>query len=152
MTEREIITEQQNSGVRYLMQVGMFIHAYEGAAFAVARVTGYKIRLVHRKGGDIRMLGFGAAQLEGVSRQMADQGMPLQQVDERLWTFEGGDDSEDGLLVSKPSAPAEPQGGDNMAHPAEGVLRELLDYNLAASTPMEAMLFLSDLQRRYGKK
>ena len=84
MTEREIITEQQNSGVRYLMQVGMFIHAYEGAAFAVARVTGYKIRLVHRKGGDIRMLGFGAAQLEGVSRQMADQGMPLQQVDERL--------------------------------------------------------------------
>ena len=152
MTEREIITEQQNSGVRYLMQVGMFIHAYEGAAFAVARVTGYKIRLVHRKGGDIRMLGFGAAQLEGVSRQMADQGMPLQQVDERLWTFEGGDDSEDGLMVSKPSAPAEPQGGDNMAHPAEGVLRELLEYNLAASTPMEAMLFLSDLQRRYGKK
>ena len=133
MTERDIIAQQSQTGLRYLLQVGMFIHAYEGAAFVMARVTGYKIRQVHRKGGDIRMLGFSAAQLEGVSRQMADQ-------------------SEDGLMVSKPSAPAEPQGGDNMAHPAEGVLRELLEYNLAASTPMEAMLFLSDLQRRYGKK
>lgn len=77
MTEQEIVEQQALGPTCYLMQVGMFIHAYEGAAFAMHRLTGYKVRLVHRKKGDIRMLGFQATQLENVKNLMAEAGITL---------------------------------------------------------------------------
>lgn len=154
MTEQKIIALQASGPTRYLMQVGMFVHAYEGAAFAMARLTGYKVRRVHRKAGDIYMLGFNAEQVESVSNRLRGAGIALTKETEGLWTFEGGDTSVDlSLVTAKPkptnSAPV------NTGVPAaaeQSLTDEVLGYNLAASTPMAAMLFLSDLQQRYGKK
>lgn len=129
------------------MQVGMFIHAYEGAAFAMARLTGYKVRRVHRKAGDIRTLGFTASQLDSITAKLKEAGITLRQEAEGLWVFEGGDATEDESLVAEPKPAKAPK-----PEVEKTLLDEVLGYNLAASTPMAAMLFLSDLQQRYGKK
>ena len=153
MTEKEIVELQRSGDTRYLMQVGMFIHAYEGAAFAMARLTGYKVRLVHRKTGDIRMLGFNASQMESVWELMRKAGIILNEKGEKLWAFEGGDTTEDSGLITQPKPRKEKVVEAQTTAAVENTLAdEVLAYNLAASTPMEAMLFLSDLQRRYGKQ
>ena len=148
MTEQEIIALQASGPTCYLLQVGMFVHAYEGAAFAMARLTGYKVRRVHRKAGDIRLLGFTATQLDGVTAKLKEGGITLHKEAEGLWYFEGGDTSEDLSLIveTKPAKVAV------SATAEKTLLDEVLGYNLATSTPMAAMLFLSDLQQRYGKK
>lgn len=129
----------------------MFIHAYEGAAFAMHRLTGYKVRLVHRKKGDIRMLGFQATQLENVKNLMAEAGITLRDEAQGLWSFEGGDTTEIAVDAPVTQPAGKPQTSNESQAANEPLLDVILGYNLAASTPMEAMLFLSDLQRRYGK-
>lgn len=88
----------------YLLQMGMFLHAYDRAAFVVARVTGYRIRRVHRSWGDLLMLGFAAPQLDSVRERMVAAGIELRCDDEqrRLWSFVGGDDTFDEALVDEP--------------------------------------------------
>lgn len=152
MTEQEIIARQGDGSECYLLQVGMFVHAYEGAAFAMARLTGYKVRRVHRKAGDIHMLGFSASQLDSVSKRLQQAGVTVRQQGEGLWTFAGGDTTVDESLIAagKPASARADKAG--ITPSAQTLLDEVLGYNLAASTPMAAMLFLSDLQQRYGKK
>ena len=149
MTEQNILKLQaEDPTTCYLLQVGLFVHAYEGAAFAVARVTGYQIRTVHRRAGDVRVLGFGVAQLASVIERLHAAGITVRLEADGLWTFEGGDTTEDVSLVAAAKTPKK-------AVPAAAektLLDEVLGYNLAASTPMAAMLFLSELQQRYGKK
>lgn len=154
MTERDIIAQQEAADVRYLMQVGMFVHAYEGAAFAVARVTGYQIRTVHRRAGDIRMLGFGVAQLPAVVERLQAAGITVRQETDGLWIFTGGDTTEDASLIApaKPAKQRRAEAAEESSVSSDSLLAEVLGYNLAASTPMAAMLFLSELQQRYGKK
>ena len=128
--------------------MGIFINAYEGAAFALARVTGYKVRRLHRKTGDICTLGFNVSELENVTTLLKGSGITLKKEAEGLWSFEGGDTSIDYSMI------VEPKHAKSVKSPAgeKSLLDEVLGYNLAASTPMAAMLFLSDLQQRYGKK
>jgi hypothetical protein len=162
MTEQQVIALQAQSGRSYLLQVGLFVHAYEGAAFAMARLTGYKVRRVHRRKGDVVLLGFSSRQLDAVCQRLREAGIEVSQEAEGLWAFEGGDTTADERLVSavatdKPAtaAPVEPMtpAPADAATPAERMLAaEVLGYNLATSTPMAALLFLSDLQQRYGKK
>ena len=90
MTEQEIIEKQQATGISYLMRVGLFFHAYNGAAFALARLTGYQVRRVHRRQGDIFQAGFTANSFDKVRGQLADAGITLQGGGD-LWWFEGGD-------------------------------------------------------------
>lgn len=69
MTEQELIEKQQQSdnGATYLMKVGMFFHAYEAGAFALARATGYRIKRKPRKGGrEVLVAGFPAESLDTV--------------------------------------------------------------------------------------
>ena len=143
MTEQEIIKEQQATGINYLMRVGLFYHAYDGAAFALARLTGYQVRRVHRRQGDIFLTGFSATSFDKVRTVLADAGITLQ-GDGDLWWFEGGDTSEDLSMVSEPK-PAKVEKPE-----ADGLLKEVMAFNLSASTPMDAMIFLSNLQRKYG--
>lgn len=59
MTEQEIIEEQLATGINYLMRVGQFYHAYDGAAFALARLTGYQVPRLHRYDLGSRMVDYG---------------------------------------------------------------------------------------------
>ena len=54
MTEQELIDRQRarNDGTFYLMKVGMFYHAYDAGAYALARTMGYRVKCKPRKGGD----------------------------------------------------------------------------------------------------
>ena len=49
MTEKEILQEQESNNQKafYLIAVGMFYHAYGCGAFALARVTGYRVLRGH---------------------------------------------------------------------------------------------------------
>ena len=60
MTEIEILDRQEQTGNRefYLMLIGRFYHAYGCGAFALARVTGYHVRRIQRKQGEVCVLGF----------------------------------------------------------------------------------------------
>lgn len=104
MTEKELIELQQSSGKQYLMLVGQFFHAYQGAAFALARVTGYQVRKVKRRSGVFYMLGFNASQLSKVTDQCAAWGITFQKEDLQglLYSFAGGDTTINEQLVSQP--------------------------------------------------
>lgn len=102
MTEHEVLTLQQQTGRFYVVMMGPFYHAYDGAAFALARVMGYQIHRKHRKSGPLCQLGFGVAQMGKVRECCARQGIVLQPEDQRgmLFSFVGGDPTPDESLVS----------------------------------------------------
>ena len=108
MTEQQLLALQRDSGRWCLMQVGQFYHAYEGAAFALARLTGYRVRRMRRRTGSVCVLGFSILQLEKVRQRCAEQGVILRQDDDagHLWSFTGGDGTPDEGMVSPPKSPS----------------------------------------------
>ena len=63
MTEQELIRKQEEGGneTLYLMKVGMFFHAYDAGAFALARLMHYRVKRKARKGGrEVLVAGFPA--------------------------------------------------------------------------------------------
>ena len=61
MTEQELIRKQEEGGneTLYLMKVGMFFHAYDAGAFALARLMHYRVKRKARKGGrEVLVAGF----------------------------------------------------------------------------------------------
>src|SRR5574344_537423 len=68
MKETDIIALQKNSNGKnmYLVKVGMFYHAYDSAAFAIARLMHYKVKRKHRRNGDVLVAGFPIPQLENI--------------------------------------------------------------------------------------
>ncbi len=102
---------QHSTGVQYLMLVGQFYHAYQRAAFALTRITGYKVLKIERKSGTYYKLGFSIKQLPQVIALCAAQGIELRKEDSRglLYSFMGGDTSFDAALVSQPKAKAQPK-------------------------------------------
>ena len=105
MTEKQVLDLQQTSQRLYLLMVGSFYHAYNEAAFALSRITGYKILPKQRKQGTIYQLGFGVKQIDSIKQRCAEHGIELKMEDDKglLWSFAGGDTSFDASLVSKPN-------------------------------------------------
>ena len=59
MTESEVIAEQAKGNSCFLIKIGMFYHAYNEGAYALAKITGYKVKTKQRKRlGTIYVLGF----------------------------------------------------------------------------------------------
>ena len=85
----------------YLQLRGTFWRAFDGGAFALARVTGYQIKRL--KTIDRYLLGFNMAALEKVLEKMRAAGMTHSdyEVGQTLITFSGGDPTPYGTLVSK---------------------------------------------------
>lgn len=104
MTEKELLELQTATGRQYLMLVGQFYHAYNGAAFALARVTGYQVRKVQRRSGTFYVLGFNAQQLPKVKEQCAAWGISVKQEDFNglLYSFAGGDTTVNEAMVTAP--------------------------------------------------
>lgn len=160
MSEQEIIQSQQDGRRHYLLLVGMFYHAYEGAAFALGRITGYRIRKVHRKQGDVRVLGFVATQFDRVRVMLADRGIQLHRGDDegRLWWFEGGDPTPDESMITDASSGKERQKTVNdqptphsSAEHDHAIAEAVMHFNVASATPIEALLLISQLQKLYGR-
>ena len=158
MTEREILERQEQTGNReyLLVLVGSFLHAYGNGAFALSRVTGYRVRRKQRKWGEVLVVGFPADRLDLVRQQLRDAGGEVEQVDDKTYLFRGLDGTPDQQMVCEPAPKPEPKPQTQYATtenlPAAcgyGWLAEAVRaYNLSQSTPMDAMLFISTLQQR----
>lgn len=155
MTEQELIDRQRarSDGTFYLMKVGMFYHAYDAGAYALARTMGYRVKCKPRKGGDgVLVSGFPIASLEKVAARMAEQGIRLTCAadDDRLYAFSGADATPDQTLVDHPPAGiprsrnVRRPGGDGLTAKLDELI---LSFDLAGSTPMDAMNFVAALQR-----
>ena len=155
MTEQELIDRQRarSDGTFYLMKVGMFYHAYDAGAYALARTMGYRVKCKPRKGGDgVLVSGFPIASLEKVAARMAEQGIRLTCAadDDRLYALAGADATPDQTLLDHPPAGiprsrnVRRPGGDGLTAKLDELI---LSFDLAGSTPMDAMNFVAALQR-----
>jgi len=146
MGEKDVIMKQEENGNQeyYLILIGSFYHAYEAGAFALARATGYRVHRKHRKMGDILTCGFPADRLYGVVRKIEDAGGSASQLPEgKAWRFSGIDGTADENMVkdsvmNKGAAPLAMQ----------DIARAITDFNLSTATPLQAMMFIGELQKR----
>lgn len=148
MTEQEILNLQEQNGNReyYLMLVGKFLHAYGHGAFALSRVSGYRVIRKQRKGGEVLTCGFPIENLDLVRQRMLDGGGLLESIDSKTFLFRGVDGTPDSKMVYDPSpSPSPKRDGDKRESWLEEAVR---GYNLSMSTPMDAMIFIGTLQKR----
>lgn len=158
MTEQEILKRQAETGNRefFLMLVGKFLHAYGNGAFALARATGYRVLRKQRRGGDVLTCGFPMGSLEQVRQRLHEAGGIVEKLDEKTYLFRGPDGTPDPQLVSEPqpkpaaqpgkAAAAEQGGGDHW------LVEAVRGYNLSLSTPVDAMLFVRNLQQQLNDR
>lgn len=144
MTEQELIAKQQQSdnGTTYLMKVGMFFHAYEAGAFALARASGYRVKRKARKGGrEVLVAGFPADSLNAVIVKLETAGAVVIRHSDTFVEMTGLDGTFDGSLVDEPKVIVTVQPDAEVEWK-----RKILSYNLSGSTPLEAMNFLAEAQ------
>lgn len=155
MTEQELIDRQRarDDGTFYLVKVGMFYHAYDAGAYALARLMNYRVKCKLRKGGaEVLVAGFPIASLEKVAARMAERGIGLTCAgdDDRLYEFSGADATPDEGLVDRLAdnapRPRRVRRKDAAGH-MEDLDELILSFDLGGSTPMEAMNFIDTLQR-----
>ena len=173
MTEREILEKQEENGNQafYLVQKGIFYDAYGHGAFALARATGYKVMKKHRKAGDIVQAGFGVQQLNKVIGKIEEAGGSVEMIDDKTFVFSGIDGTPDESMVQEPESnrcKALPP-NRSLFHTGEvglpirniaaddGVIlgsgyawlaMAVSSFPLSSSTPLDAMQFIGDLQRK----
>lgn len=134
MTEQELCDRQRENGNSelYLLKRGTFWRAYDGGAFALARITRYQIKRL--KTLERYVLGFPLVALDRVLVVMEENGLTVKdhQEDDILITFSGGDPAHDERLVTaEGGAPAD----DNADYlELKNLRKELLGINLADET------------------
>lgn len=141
-----------------MVLVGSFLQAYGNGAFALARVTGYRVRRKQRKWGEVLTCGFPAIQFDRVRLQVYAAGGEVEQEDDKTYLFRGLDGTPDQQMVCEPAPKPKPEPKPQTQYattenlPAAcgyGWLAEAVRaYNLSQSTQMDAMLFISTLQHR----
>lgn len=140
MTIDEICIRQleTGNGEMYLKLCGVFWHAYDGAAFAMARITGYEIKKLKTK--NRYDLGFGEKSLHKVLALMWENGFQIENYQEGddLVRFSGGNpEIDDDMVAVKADSvvKAAKAGGVNLSK--EDIMelldlrRQLLGINLA---------------------
>lgn len=100
MTEQELCEKQRenDNSEMYLQLRGNFWRAYNGAAFALARITGYQVKKL--KTIDRYVLGFPERVLDKVLVAMEKNGLTVTGNEEGLVVFSGGDATIDPALVT----------------------------------------------------
>lgn len=151
MTDEEIRRIQQENGnsEMFLHQRGMFWNAYDGAAFALARVT--ECQLKKRKATNRYELGFSKSELPKVLMQMEEHGMKVTRDSRnlKLIRFSGGNtEPDDELLNSRKKRKTGPTKAEIKT--LLEIRAELLDINLADETMNYTVL--SRLVRRLQVK
>lgn len=107
LSQREqVLQRQQSSGKLFLVLQGNFYRAYNEAAFALHRVTGYKVFQKQGAGGETYyQLGFNMKQIDDVIAKIEQQGGTVTRFDRegKQFAFVGVDGSMDKNLVSQPA-------------------------------------------------
>lgn len=152
MTEQELIKKQEAGGnaTLFLMKVGMFFHAYNAGAFALARLMHYRVKRKARKGGrEVLVAGFPADSLPTVAERIeAASGKMLSKTD--VWVeFTGLDATEDDTLIDDTPADTKKTVPENPIREWE---RKIMDYDLSCATPLDALNFLAGIQKELKNK
>lgn len=152
MTEQELIKKQEAGGnaTLFLMKVGMFFHAYNAGAFALARLMHYRVKRKARKGGrEVLVAGFPADSLPTVAERIeAAGGNVLAQTD--TWVeFTGLDATEDDTLIDDTPADTKKTVPENPIREWE---RKIMGYDLSCATPLDALNFLASIQKELKNK
>ena len=131
------LQRENNCSEMYLRLKGTFWKAYDGAAFAIARIMGYQIKKL--KTVDRYELGFPERALDRVLVAMEQGGLALTSNEEGLIAFTGGDPTIDPALVYSEETE---RVVDTTADYRElcRLRKDLLDINLADETLTLAML------------
>lgn len=150
MTEQELIEKQQQSdnGATYLMKVGMFFHAYDAGAFALARATGYHVKRKPRKGGrEVLVAGFPAESLNTVISKLEVAGATVTRHNDNFVEVVGLDGTPDEEMVDAGTVKdiADPPTSDTAWK------NRILNFDLGNSTPLAAMNLVAELQREMIK-
>lgn len=107
LSQREqVLQRQQASGKYFLVLQGNFYRAYNDAAFALHRVTGYKVFQKQGAGGEAYyQLGFNMKQIDDVIAKIEQQGGTVTRFDRegKQFAFFGVDGSMDENLVTQPA-------------------------------------------------
>lgn len=107
LSQREqVLQRQQSSGKYFLVLQGNFYRAYNDAAFALHRVTGYKVFQKQGAGGEAYyQLGFNMKQIDDVIAKIEQQGGTVTRFDRegKQFAFFGVDGSKDENLVTQPA-------------------------------------------------
>lgn len=107
LSQREqVLQRQQSSGKYFLVLQGNFYRAYNEAAFALHRVTGYKVFQKQGAGGETYyQLGFNMKQIDDVIAKIEQQGGTVTRFDRegKQFAFVGVDGSMDENLVTQPA-------------------------------------------------
>lgn len=141
MKERDLIGLQEKADNQklYLIKVGMFYHAYNAGAYAIAKLMHYKIKRKHRKEGDILVAGFPVANLQNVIKRIEDKGGTICRGTEGNITFAGLDIIPDETLIEK---------DELLVEVADTALRDAIrNFDLMNSSPMNAMNFILMLKK-----
>ena len=107
LSQREqVLQRQQSSGKYFLVLQGNFYRAYNEAAFALHRVTGYKVFQKQGAGDEAYyQLGFNMKQIDDVIAKIEQQGGTVTRFDRegKQFAFVGVDGSMDENLVTQPA-------------------------------------------------
>lgn len=107
LSQREqVLQRQQSSDKFFLVLQGNFYRAYNEAAFALHRVTGYKVFQKQGAGGETYyQLGFNMKQIDDVIAKIEQQGGTVTRFDRegKQFAFVGVDGSMDENLVTQPA-------------------------------------------------
>lgn len=146
MKEQEIMKLQEESDNRclYLQKVGMFYQAYGHAAFAIARLMGYKVKRHERKkSGFVYVAGFPLSSLEQVMKQMEEMGWTCEccKEDASLFLFMGADGTPDMELVVKDDGVCESRSADRSLYVSQ--LYETLLKDLSPQEKLKLIVLLA---------
>ena len=125
------LQRDNNCSVMYLRLKGTFWMAYDGAAFAMARVTGYQVKKL--KTIDRYELGFPERALDKVLVAMEKGGLTVTGNEEGLVAFSGGDTTIDPALVTSEDTERVVDITTDYRHLCN-LRKELLNINLADET------------------
>src|SRR5574344_1828490 len=150
MKETDIIALQKNSNGKnmYLVNVGMFYHAYDSAAFAIAKLMHYKVKRKHRRCGDVLISGFPVNQLLKVLNTIEKNGGKIFNRNDDIIKFADIDNSVDESLIEEKVETKAVNATSN-----DSLLKATVaDFDLTNSTPIDAMNFVSNLKLMIKEK
>ena len=154
MTEQDALRRQKINGQKefYLINVGQYWRAYGNGAFALNRACGYKVFRRQQTTGEGFYSEFPRSAFNRVKERISFLNGTLREVDSKTYIFYGFDGTHDLSLVQQVpvsfQAPSPVQEGLHL----EELLTEILSFNLTSSTPVDAMMFIIKMQKKYGPK
>ncbi|MCC8187979.1 MAG: hypothetical protein LIP08_10905 [Bacteroides sp.] len=165
MGVKEVLNKQETTGHLFLVRQGLFLRGYNSGALMLEKLLGYKAQRVFLKvcAAEVCIAGFPSQNLSRVLATVEKAGGKIVMQNEQTVEIEGLDypctpeiirqypekEPLSPVATTLPGTSSVPR-KQEVTTVEKIITRRVLDYNLSASTPMEAMLFLSALQKEFG--